>query len=213
MSSNLIFTVLGARAERYAAAPMLTLRVGLTESTGAQIHAIALRTQVQLEPQLRRYGPAEAPRLVELFGAPERFGDTVRPMLWTHVAQMVLAFSGETEFDLTLACSYDFDVAAHKYLNALEDGEIPLNLLFSGTIISRGETGLASELVPWDREARYRLPVALWREALDAFFPNSAWVRMSRESFDELYRLKTALGLPTWDAVVERLCENAAAKP
>lgn len=213
MSSNLIFTVLGARAERYAAAPMLTLRVGLTESTGAQIHAIALRTQVQLEPQLRRYGPAEAPRLVELFGAPERFGDTVRPMLWTHVAQMVLAFSGETEFDLTLACSYDFNVAAHKYLNALEDGEIPLNLLFSGTIISRGEIGLASELVPWDREARYRLPVALWREALDAFFPNSAWIRMSRDSFDELYRLKTALGLPTWDAVVERLCESAATAP
>jgi hypothetical protein len=208
----LVFTVLGARAERYAAAPMLTLRVGVTESTGAQIHAIALRTQVQLEPQLRRYGPTEAPRLIELFGPPERYGDTVRPMLWTHVAQMVLAFSGETEFDLTVPCSYDFDVAAHKYLSALEDGEIPLNLLFSGTIITRSDAGSASELVPWDREARYRLPVAVWREALDAFFPNSAWVRVSRDSFDELYRLKTALGLPTWDAVIARLCESEAAK-
>ena len=32
--------------------------------------------------------------------------------------------------------SYDVDVAAHKYLAGLEDGEVPLLLLFSGTVFT-----------------------------------------------------------------------------
>ena len=210
--SKLAFAVVGAKVEPYAASPALSLRIRITESSGVQIHAIGLRVQVRIEPQLRRYSTFETPRLVELFGTPDRYAVTVRPMLWAHVSHMVLGFNGETEIDLSIPCSYDFEVAAHKYLSALDDGEIPLNVLFSGAVFVKSESGVSSELVPWDCEGRYRLPVAVWREAMDAFFPNSTWIRMSREVYDELYRFKTSQGLPTWDATLERLCERAKAE-
>jgi hypothetical protein len=210
--SRMTFSVVDARAERYAAAPQIALRVRVAESSGVQIYSIALQAQVQLEPQRRRYGPQESASLVELFGEPERYGSTLRPLQWAQVAKTVLAFAAETEFDLALPCSYDFEVAAHKYLSALRDGEIPLLVLFSGTVFERGEGGISAGLVPWSCEARYRLPVAVWRETMEAFFPNSAWIRVDRDVFDELHRFKVARGLPTLDAALVRLCEEAGAQ-
>ena len=135
-------------------------------------------------------------------------------MLWTHVSHMVLAFRDATEIDLQIPCSYDFEVAAHKYLSALQDGEIPLVCMFSGMIYLEGEaSGAAAELVPWTCEAHFRLPVAVWRQVMDAFFPNSAWIRLRRDTFDELYRFRTAHALPTWEATIAHLCDAAAAKP
>jgi hypothetical protein len=207
--SELAFSIVGARPEPYAASPQLALRVRVAETSGAQVHAITLRAQVRIEPQARRYAGAEPERLVELFGGPERYGDTLRPLLWTHVSQTVLAFQGQTEFDLPIPCSYDFEVAAHKYLSALAEGEIPLDVLFSGTVFTRGESGVEAQLVPWNCDARYRLPVAVYRAAMDAFFPDSAWIRIDRATFDELYRFKTAGGFPTWERAIARLCAEA----
>jgi hypothetical protein len=210
---DLAFSVTGARAERYAASPMIVLRLRINERSGAKVDAIALRVQIQLEVQRRRYAPEESALLTELFGEPARYADTLKPMLWTHVAQTVVAFENETEIDLHVPCSYDFEVAAHKYLASLQDGVIPLDLLFSGMVFVEGEGGVTPEFVPWSCEARFALPVSVWRESIDAFFPNSAWIRVDRELFDELRRFKIASGLPTWDAALERLCELAKAKP
>jgi hypothetical protein len=206
--TELAFSVLGASVNRYAA-PAVTLRVRATESSGAKIDAIALRMQIQLEVQRRHYAPEESALLGELFGEPSRYGDTLKPMLWTHVSQMVLAFAEQTEFDVAIPCSYDFEVAAHKYLASLRDGIIPINLLFSGMVFAHGPSGVAPEFVPWNCEARFALPVQTWRAAVDAFFPNSAWIRVNRDLFDELRRFKIATGLPTWDAALERLCDLA----
>jgi hypothetical protein len=207
--TGLSFTITGARPEPYAASPQLALRVRVAEAGGAQVHAITLRAQVRIEPQARRYGDGESERLVELFGKPERYGDTLRPLLWTHVSQTVLAFREQTEFDLLIPCSYDFEVAAHKYLSALAEGEIPLDVMFSGTVFVRGEHGVTAELVPWNCDARYRLPVAVYRATMDAFFPDSAWIRIDRATFDELYRFKTAGGFPTWERALAHLCAEA----
>ncbi len=209
---DLGFSVVGARTDRYAASPMLALRLRISESSGARVGAIALRVQIQLEVQRRRYAAEESELLKELFGEPSRYADTLKPMLWTHVAQMVLAFEKETEVDLPIPCSYDFEIASHKYLASLQDGVVPLNLLFSGMVFVEGTGGLTPGFVPWNCEARYALPVAIWRETVDAFFPNSAWIRVNRDLFDELRRFKIATGLPTWDAALERLCEVAKAK-
>jgi hypothetical protein len=210
--TDLSFRVAGARVDRFAASPAIFLRVAVTETSGVRVDAIALRAQIQLEVQRRRYLPEESALLTELFGEPARYGDTLRPMLWTHVAQSVLAFERETEFELMVPCSYDFEVASNKYLASLQSGVIPVNLLFSGTVFVEGAAGITVELVPWSCEARFPLPVALWREAMDAFFPNAAWIRVNRELFDELRRFKIATGLPTWDAALERLCELARAQ-
>jgi hypothetical protein len=211
--SRLTFAVLGARAEPFAATPQLALRVLVEESTGADIYAIALRAQIMIEPQARRYAPDEAALLVDLFGSQDRYGETLRPLLWTYASQMVLAFRDSTEIELPIACSYDFDVAAHKYLHALEAGEVPLNLLFSGTVIERAPGGVSSGFVPWSCEAKFRLPVALWRATMDAHFPNAAWIRVSRETLAELQRYKSTQQCPTWDAALLRLIDGATAKP
>jgi hypothetical protein len=206
---DLAFSVAGARAERYSASPTVVLRLRVAERNARAVEAIALKVQIQLETQRRAYAPAESELLEELFGKPARYGETLKPMLWTHVSQMVLAFEAETEFDLPIPCSYDFDVAASKYLASLEEGTIPLDLLFSGMAFTRGAQNgeLTPEFVSWSCEARYRLPVAIYREAMDACFPNEAWIRVHRDTFEELRRFKIAAGLTTWDAVIERLTE------
>ncbi len=206
--SNLAFSILGARPEPYAVAPSLTLELQVTESSGVRVDAIALRAQVSIEPQRRRYANGEADKVSDLFGPQQRFGDTLRTMLWANVATTVLGFSGETKADLTLPCSYDFEVAAHKYLAAVEDGEIPLIAFFSGMVFVHGEHGVTGELVPWTCEARYRLPVTVYRQTIDAHFPNSAWIRVHRDTFDALDRARRIAGHPTWDRTVLALLGN-----
>ena len=159
--SSLGFEVLGARAEPHAAVPTLSLRLRLTEADAQPVHAVALRCQVMIEPQRRRYEPAEQARLVELFGETPRWGDTLRPFLWTHVGTTVTGFTGTTEIDLPIICTYDFEVAAAKYLHGLDDGEIPILLLFSGTIFRqsaeepKGRRG-GSRRRPWRGTRRRR---------------------------------------------------------
>ena len=208
--SSLSFAVLGARAEPFAAAPTLVFRLRIEEATGERIHTLALRCQIQIEPRQRRYSEPEEERLLELFGEPQRWGQTLKTVLWTHASLMVPGFSGSTEIDLPVPCTYDFEVTAAKYFHSLDDGEIPLLLLFSGTVFARGQTGFSVEPVPWEKEAAFRLPVAVWREVMDRYFPNSAWIRLRRDSFDALHRFRGERALPTWDDAIEALLREAA---
>jgi uncharacterized protein DUF6084 len=207
--ADLSFEVVGARAEPYAAVPTLIFTLRIEESSGQHIHAIALRCQIQIEPNRRAHSPAEQARLLEMFGEPGRWGETVKPLLWTHVAVMVPSFRGSVTIDLPMTCTYDFEVAAAKYFEGLDGGEIPLLFLFSGSVFTPGGTGFMVERVPWEKEAAFRLPVRLWREVMDLYFPNAAWIRLSRESRDALQRFKAEHALPTWDDVVAALLSGA----
>jgi hypothetical protein len=211
--TSLAFDVIGARAEPHAAVPTLMLRLRVTEADAQRVHAVALRCQVMIEPQRRRYERAEQARLIELFGETPRWGDTLRPFLWTHIGTVLTGFDATTEVDLPLVCTYDFEVAAAKYLHGLESGEIPLLLLFSGTVFRGGESGggkgFAASPVAWHEEASYRLPVAVWRDVMDRYFPNSGWMRVSRATLDALARFKADRALPTWDDAFEQLLKEA----
>jgi hypothetical protein len=207
--SKLAFSVIDARIEPYAIVPTLIFRLQIAEGTGEQIHAIALRCQIQVETRRRHYSPVEKSQLLELFGEPDRWGDTLRTLLWTHATLMVPGFQDTIAIDLPITCTYDFEVVAAKYLEALQGGEVPLNFLFSGTIFTRGLLGFSVEQIPWEKEATYHLPVRLWRELMDRYFPGSAWIRLSRESFDALYRFKGRHALPTWDDAVESLLKHS----
>ncbi len=207
--SNLGFEVLGARAEPYAAVPTIMFRLRLTERGPAPVHAVALRCQIRIEPQLRRYNHDEEVRLVEVFGEPAQWGDSLKPFLWTHVSTTITGFDGSTEIDLPVTCTYDLEVAATKFFHAVDDGEIPLVLLFSGTTFTQGDAGLSVAPVAWHEEASFRLPVQVWREMMDLYFPNSGWLMLSRDTLDVLTRFKAARGLPTWDHVVEQLLKEA----
>jgi hypothetical protein len=210
MSAGILsFEVLGAAAEPYAAVPTLQFRLRITGGGDAPVHAMALRCQIRIEPQRRRYAPAEEERLYELFGETPQWGHSLRPFPWTHVSTTVPGFTGSVEVELPVTCTYDFEVAAAKYLHALEDGEVPLRLLFSGTAFTRGRSGFAAEPVSWHSEASFRLPVKTWRAVMDLYFPDSGWIRLRRDTLDAVQRYKAERALPSWDDALEHLLSDA----
>jgi hypothetical protein len=208
--TELVFDCTGARPDRYAVAPAMNFLLRISETSGESVEAIALRCQIRIEPARRKYTPAEAERLGDLFGETERWAETLRPVQFTQVAVMVPRFTGSTEIELPVPLSYDLEIGATRYFAGLDSGEVPLLLLFSGTLFTMSGGRIQAGQVPWSKEAAYRLPVSLWREAMDAHFPNSAWIRMSRPVMDELLRYKSRRALPTWDATIESLLAEAA---
>jgi len=209
--SELIIDVIDARAEPYAAVPTLMVRLAVTEPSGDPVHAIALRTQIQIEPQRRRYSSDEEAKLLELFGEQPQWGESLRPFLWTHASTMLAGFTGRTEVDLPIACTYDFEVAAAKYLHSLEDGEIPLAMHFSGTVFARRDGVVSVQPVAWHVEASYRLPVKVWRDLMDLYFPNSGWIRLRRDTIDALTRYKAERAIPSWEDAFELMLKEAGA--
>jgi len=202
---DLRFQVEDAAATPNAAAPQLSFKVRITNSEPEPVHSIALRAQIQIEPVRRRYTPAEQEHLKELFGEPERWSKTLHPLLWTNANVSVSGFSGRTVIEVPVPCTFDFNVAITKYIYGLENGELPTSLLFSGTIFYAGQVGLQVAQIPWDREAGYRLPVRVWKEMMDLYYPDTAWVCLRRDVFDRLYEFKARYGLPTWEHTLERM--------
>jgi len=207
--AELSFDCIGARVDRYAVVPSLSLILRISETNGQRVEAIALRCQIRIEPARRRYSAAEAERLNDLFGDTERWADTLKPMQFSTVATMVPGFSGAIEVDLPIPFTYDLEVGSARYFDSLEAGEIPLLLLFSGTVFTVIDGRMQVQQVPWSKEAAYRLPVSVWREAIDAHFPNSAWIKMSRQTLEDLQRFKSVHALPTWDRTLEALLARA----
>jgi hypothetical protein len=207
--AELVFDWIGARAERYSAVPSLTLSLQISETTGQPVDAIALRCQIRIEPQRRRYSGAEAERLHDLFGDTSRWADTLKPLQFTTVSVMVPGFSGRTQLDLPVPFTYDLEIASTRYFSSLDDGAAPLLLLFSGTVFANVDGRLQVQQVPWSKEISCGLPAKVWRESVDAHFPDSAWVTMRRDTLDELMRFKTRHALPTWDATLRALLTQA----
>jgi hypothetical protein len=212
---DLNYEVVGAEPQRIAAAPMLLFKLRVSEvlAAGARptpIHAIVLRCQVRIEPARRSYVAAERERLRDLFGTPERWGQTLRPMPWSHIIVSVPAFEGTGAEDLPVPCSYDFNLAATKYFDALEGGDLPLCFLFSGTIFYEAEDGaLQVAQVPWDKEAEFRLPASTWRELMDRYYPESAWICLRKDVFDRLDQYRSRQGLTTSEQALERLLTSS----
>ncbi|MEU1511039.1 DUF6084 family protein [Streptomyces sp. NPDC005811] len=201
------FTCTGVRADRYAAGPTLVFRLRVTASGDTPVHALALRCQIRIEPARRGYGDREADGVKDLFGERSRWGTTLNPVQFAQVPLMVTAFTGETETDLVVPCTYDLDIAATRYLAALTDGEVPLLMLFSGTAFT-GSGGFRVEPVPWDREAPFRMPVAVWREMVEQHFPGCGWIRLPRATMDALLAYRSRHALPSWEATVEALLDR-----
>lgn len=203
--TELVFDVVDGVADRYAAFPSITLQLRITETSGERVEAIALRCQVRIEPHLRRYSAGEAEGLHDLFGDTSRWAETVKPIQFTTVATMVPGFTGATTHALPLPFPYDLEVAATKYFSALEDGVIPLLLLYSGTVFGQRDHRLSVQQLPWSKESPFPLPVAVWREAVDVHYPDSAWFRVRRDTMAALRGFKSRNALPTWDATLTAL--------
>lgn len=214
VTPDLTFTVIGAAAIPYAAAP--SIGFALRIESDVPVRAAALTAQIRIAPAARGYDPESQARLMELFGEPERWATNVHGFVWTHAALPVGPFDRETDVTLSVACTYDFDVSVVKYLDGLRSGEIPLEFLFSGNVFYRGaDDGLQTCRLSWDKEASYRMPVSVWRDMMDSYFPDTAWLRLGREQFDRLYAFRCARGLLSWEATLDALLprtDNAGAR-
>jgi hypothetical protein len=214
MPPDLDFRVESVEAVPLAATPLLSFHIAVANAWPDQtIYSVALRAQIQLEVTRRRYTEDDQARLRDLFGAPERWGQTLRNMLWTNTGTTVAQFSDTTTVELQVPCTFDFNVAATKYFYGIENGDIPLCFLFSGTVLyDRGDGTPQVAPISWSKEARFRLPASTWREMMEAYYPNSAWLCLRRDVFERLYQYKVRHGIPTMEAVLDRIlsgCEEA----
>jgi hypothetical protein len=204
---ELTFQIEKAEAQRFTVAPTLLFKLRLNNAVPNEaVHSVALRCQIQLEVARRQYSAQDQSQLRDLFGETERWGQTLKTMLWTHASVVAPAFTGTTVVDVPVPCTFDFNVAATKYFHGLEDGDVPLCFLFSGTVFYADDGGVLQVApIPWDREARFRLPVKSWHEMMDIYYPNSAWLCLRRDVFERLYEYKVAHGIPTWEQALERM--------
>ena len=203
--AELTFDCIDVRPLKYAASPTLAFKLRISELTGQPVHAMVLRVQIRIEPQRRRYADDESELLTHLFGDRSRWGETLKPFQFTTISVTVPAFTGATEVDAEVPCTYDLEVAAGKYFHALSDGVVPMVLLFSGTVFGKGGPGFWVEQVPWHTQAECRMPVAVWDELVSRYFPNVAWIKLPRDTVDALLKYKAQHAIPTWEAAIEHL--------
>lgn len=203
---DLNFEIVGAQALKHAASPLLVFKLRASNSDqDERISNILLQCQIQLQVLKRQYTDDEKRRLRDLFGEPERWSETLRTMFWTQVGVNIPAFTGDTVVDLQVPCTFDFNVAATKYFYGLDDGEVPIEILFSGTVFHANDNGLQVTQIPWSKSTKYRLLVRVWQDMMDHYFPNSSWLRLRRDVFDRLYQYKIDNGIPTWELAIENL--------
>jgi hypothetical protein len=204
---DLNFQVEHAEVVTNAASPLLALKLRLsTSDPNETIHTVALRCQIQIETTRRKYTPEDQARLRDLFDDPSRWSQTLKNLLWTHASIVVPSFQGTTVVDLPVPCTFDFNVAATKYFDGLSDGEVPICVQFSGTVFYAGPQGsLQVAPISWDKETRFRLPVKVWRDMMESYYPNSAWLCLHKDAFDRLHQYKVRHGIPTWEEAIETL--------
>jgi hypothetical protein len=171
---DLNFQIVEVKTVARGLTPLLHFKVRVSAAPpNESIHALLLSAQIQLQPTQRTYAAAEKEKLIELFGTPERWGQTLRNRLWAHSNATVGAFTGQTETVLPVPCSYDLNVAATKYFYGLESGEVSLLFLFSGSVFYPGNEGrLQVERISWSKECLYRMPVLVWQQLMDQHYPN-----------------------------------------
>jgi hypothetical protein len=54
------------------------------------------------------------------------------------------------------------------------------------------------------------MPVKIWREMMDAYYPNTAWLCLRRDIFERVYEYKVQHGIPSWEQALESLLQAEA---
>ena len=207
---DLDFVVESAEPLPHSVSPHLIFKIGVANKlVEEQIQNVLLQCQIRIETVKRQYSDEEKANLFELYGEPERWGDTLTSLLWTHASATVRPFSESTTIELPVPCTFDFNVAATKYFNGLDEGHIPVCLLFSGTVFYRDESGgLQIAQISWEKEASFHLPVSVWKLMMDHYYPNSAWLNIRRDVFEKLQDYKARNAVSSWEQAFETLLKD-----
>ncbi len=204
---DLDFSIIGVEHAAHGLTPLLHFKLGVTNTPPNEtIQSVILQAQIQIQAPGRSYNENEKPKLIDLFGTPDTWGTTLRARLWTLSNTTVRTFSGRSEAILAVPCSFDLNVAGTKYFYALEEGEVPLLFLFSGTIFYTGPDGrLQVQQISWNKECTYRMPVSVWQRMMDHHYPNTAFISIERDVFERLREYKQNAGVSTWEQALEKL--------
>ena len=201
---DLSFGVEKAEAVQFAASPAIDFFLRIDNSPSEElIHTVALRCQVQMEVTRRRYTLPRNSRTCSISSAsPAAAGPWTLPQTCCGptCSLIVASFRSSTVAKMQVPCTFDFNIAATKYFYGLDDGEVPLCLMFSGTVFYADESG-AMQVAPisWDKETRFRLPVRVWKEMMNLYYPNTAWLNVRRDVFDRLQQYKMSHAFPGWE--------------
>jgi hypothetical protein len=206
---DLDFQIEGAATAEFTASPQIAFKLRVSNLTaGETIHTVSLHCQIQIEVTRRRYTPEDKAKLRDLFGAADRWSQTLRNLLWTNVDVNVPAFESTTQVDLPVPCTFDFNVAATKYFHALGDADVPLCVMFSGTVFYSQDDGVMQVApISWEKETRFSLPVKVWHDMMKSYYPGGAWLYLRRDVFERLYAYKVRHELPTWEQALESVLE------
>ena len=208
---DLKFEIISSEVKEYAAVPTLAFELQISNLVeDEEVYAAALKCQVMIEAVKRTYKENAKDKLHELFGEPSRWDETLRSFFWTIINIPVPRFTGKTVVEVAIPCSEDQALAAGKYFYAVEDGNVPLAFLFSGTLFYKDAGGnLQITLVPWEKEALCKMPARLWQEMMDKHFPNTRWIKLRRDIYDRLVKYKAQTTFPTLQACLESLVDQA----
>ncbi len=207
---RLSFAVSSVRPLEHAAVPTLVFRLAVTRSGGGPVRSVLLTTAIRIDAARAAYEHADVPALAELFGQPEQWATSLRPLAWTRLTTVVPPFDTHTSIDLEVPCTGDCERALHTYFRALRSADVPLELLFNGTVFHTAVDGrLSTAQLPWDTETACRLPAAHWRELTARYFGPGSWVRLSSETGDRLGAYRTVHGLVDADRTVAALLDLA----
>jgi len=211
---KLDFEIISAEVRPEAAHPTLVFKILITNATeNEEIYAAALRCQVMIEAVHRQYDEASHERLLEAFGERHRMDGAAGARPWAFITLSIPRFTGQTLVEVPISCSDDQAMAAGKYLYTLRKGTVPFSFLFSGTVFYQAASnGVHVMQVPWNVEADFQMPVALWQQMMDSYFPNSRWLRMRKDFFDKLYRYNALNAFPTLENCLETIVEQALEK-
>lgn len=208
-SPDLAFAVTRVEPVAFAAVPTLTFRVAITRSGGGPVRSVSLNTAIRIAAARRGYDTVDHSAMAELFGAPEQWATTLRPLHWTQTTTVVPPFDESTSVDLAVACGTDAELAVTKYFHAVRDGDVPLDFLFSGTVFHTGPDGsLRTAQISWNKDTTYRLPAQLWHGLIDRYYAGSTWLRLSKDTHDRLSAYRARGVLPDWDETVRSLLDR-----
>jgi hypothetical protein len=203
---NLEFQITGVEAAPRGISPLLNFHLSVSNrSLTEEVRAIMLQVDIQIQSTRRSYNAREKEKLCEIFGPAERWTQTIRNRLWTVTHAKLGKFSGSTKTILPVTCTFDLNVTATKYFYAIEDGSVPLQFGFSGTVFYAASDGWLQAQQIEGKECVFPMPPRVLRELFDEHFPNCAWLYLRRDVFDRLYALKRQRGFSSWEETIESL--------
>ena len=206
---DLSFQIEAASVVPFAASP--THRISSSTINNAvpdeAIHTIALRCQIQIEVTRRRYTPEEQERLLDLFGKPDRWSQTLRSLLWTHANRGCSRFRRDRA--RTSICRFPAPSTSMSRRPSISRGSPMATSRCSCS--SAAPSSTRRRQPPAGRAhlvgsgSTIQAACKMWREMMDAYYPNSAWLNLRRDVFDRLYRYKMQHGIPTWEQALEQI--------